>query len=128
MSVSTYEYALIRLLPRVERQEFINVGIVFSCQQKRVLQVKYELDRQRLRALDPSADPDFIEAHLHSLKRVCQGEGPLGQLSLRERFHWLVAPRSTILQLSPVHSGQGENLEACLEQLFERLVRVRPQT
>ena len=121
-----FEYGIIRLMPRVERQEFINVGVVFSCQQKRHLCCDYVLDVPRLQAFSPVLDADylaFVEQHLQAFAGVCEGKGALGALPLRERFHWLCAPRSTILQVSPVHSGVGEDLTASLEHLMNTLVR-----
>jgi hypothetical protein len=120
--VLLFEYGVIRYMPRVERQEFINVGIVFSCQQKRYLCCAFHLDRPRLTAFAPHSDLDFLDQHLQGFHGVCEGRGALGALPLRERFHWLCAPRSTIIQVSPVHSGLTENLERALEQLMQKMV------
>lgn len=117
-----FEYGVIRYMPRVERQEFINVGIVFSCQQQRYLCCTFHLDRPRLTAFAPDSDLDFLDQHLQGFHGVCEGRGALGALPLRERFHWLCAPRSTIIQVSPVHSGLTENLERALEQLMQKMV------
>lgn len=122
MPARRFEYAVIRLVPRVERQEFINVGILISCQAQRLLQARWELNSQRLQAFSPELDLDFVREHLVNLERVCQGEGPIGALPYRERFHWLAAPRSTILQLSPLHCGLSENIETSLDYLFKQLV------
>lgn len=118
----SYEYAVIRLMPRVERQEFINVGIVLSCKAQRLLQADYFLDRERLRYFAPGLDLGFVETHLRYLQAVCAGQGPIGALPFRERFHWLIAPRSTILQLSPLHAGLCQDLEGLQQHLMARFV------
>ena len=123
MPAKRFEYAVIRLVPRVERQEFINVGILISCQAQRSLVARWELKPERLAAFAPALDLDFVEAHLTNLARVCKGEGPIGALPYRERFYWLAAPRSTILQLSPLHCGFSADIEATLEHLLTQLVR-----
>jgi hypothetical protein len=123
----SFDYAIVRVVPRVERGEFLNAGVILFCSTRGWLASRIELDRERLAALAPAADPDLIESHLEIIPRVCQGgagAGPIGELSQRERFHWLVAPRSTIIQVSPVHAGVDHDLEAALDQLFERLVRL----
>ncbi len=124
MLICSYEYAIIRVMPRVERQEFINVGIVLACQAKRHLQARIELDKPRIKAFAPQLDLQMLEDYLNTLPQICQGQGPLGPVSQRERFHWLVAPRSTIIQLSPIHSGLCENLDAAMEDLLNKLVRL----
>lgn len=118
-----YEYGVIRVVPRVERQEFMNVGIVFSCQQKRHLCCAFAIDENRLRTFAPQLDCDFLWQHLQAFQGVCEGKGALGALPLRERFHWLCAPRSTIIQVSPVHSGLSDDLSASLEHLLNTMVR-----
>jgi len=124
MPICSYEYAVIRVVPRVERQEFINVGIVVACQAQRYLQARIELDRPRLKAFAPQLDLPMLEDYLSTIPLICQGQGPLGPVSQRERLHWLVAPRSTIIQLSPLHSGLCENPDAALEDLLNKLVRL----
>ena len=126
----TYDYAIIRLVPRVERGEFINVGVIVSCPAKRFLEARIELDERRLMALDPTLDPTLdvepIRAHLASIPVICAGgeqAGPMGQHTQRERFHWLVAPRSTIIQTSPVHTGCCTDPAAVLERLMDTMVR-----
>lgn len=122
----TYDYAIIRVVPKVEREEFVNVGVIVSCQAREFLEAHVELDESRLSAMDPTLDVDTIRAHLASLLTVCAGgeqAGPIGQLSQRERFRWLVAPRSTIIQTSPVHTGCCKDPTAVLEHLLDTMVR-----
>jgi hypothetical protein len=121
-----YDYAVIRVVPRVEREEFVNVGVIVSCPFKDFLEARIELDEQRLMALDSTLDIEAIRAHLATIPVICAGgeqAGPIGQLSQRSRFHWLVAPRSTIIQTSPVHAGCCENPTAVLEHLLDTMVR-----
>jgi hypothetical protein len=125
-ALSSFDYAVIRVVPRVERGEFINAGIVLFCLQQRYLRARVELDETRLRALWRDADVEAIRSHLDSFVRVCEGDpaaGPVAQLGLRERFHWLVAPRSTTIQVSPVHSGLCVSPDLALTQSFDRFVR-----
>ncbi len=124
--LSPFDYAIIRVVPRVEREEFINVGVIVSCPTKNYLKAGIELDRERLAALDPALDPAIIMKHLEAILVLCEGgaeAGPIGQLPPRSRFHWLVAPRSTIIQTSAVHTGLCEDGEAMLEHLLEKMVR-----
>lgn len=126
----TYDYATIRVVPRVEREEFINVGVIVSCPAKSFLEARIELDEQRLLAMDATLDVQSIRAHLATIPAICAGgvqAGPIGQLSQRERFHWLVAPRSTIIQTSPVHTGCCTNPTAVLEHLLNTMVRPSPR-
>ncbi len=123
---STYDYAVVRVVPRVDRGEFVNAGVIVVCAQQGWLQAHIELDEARLLALDPDADVQALRDALDAIPRVCAGgaaAGALGRLSLRERFDWLVAPRSTAVQTSPVHSGRCSDLGATLEHLLDRLVR-----
>ena len=122
-----YDYATIRVVPKVEREEFINVGVIVYCQAHKFLEARLELDEQRLLAFAPTMDVAFIHAHLAAIPAICIGgtqAGPIGQLSQRERFHWLVAPRSTIIQTSPVHTGRCTNPAAVLERLLDTMVRM----
>jgi hypothetical protein len=124
---SSFDYAIVRVVPRVEREEFVNAGVILFCLERDFLGARIELDRARVRALFPGADLAEIEEHLAAIPRICAGEegsGPIGQLSLRERFHWLVAPRSTVIQISPVHAGLCEDPAGALERLLDRMVRV----
>jgi hypothetical protein len=116
---------VIRVVPRVEREEFINVGVILSCQTRDYLDARLHLDRARLAALDPRLDPALVEQYLGVIPLVCRGTaeaGPIGQLSVRQRFHWLVAPRSTIIQTSAVHSGLCQEPAAALTHLMQRMV------
>ena len=122
----TYDYAIVRVVPRVERGEFVNVGAILSSAERGVLQARIEVDEARLRALDPTLDLAAIRAALDSIPAVCAGgaaAGAIGRLSLRERFHWLVAPRSSSVQTSAVHSGRCHDLDATMEHLMARMVR-----
>jgi hypothetical protein len=124
-----YDYAVFRVVPRVEREEFVNVGVIVSCPAKDFLEARVELDEQRLMALDSALDVESIRAHLATIPAICAGgeqAGPIGQLSQRERFHWLVAPRSTTIQISPVHTGWCENPTEVLEHLLNTMVRATP--
>jgi hypothetical protein len=122
----TYDYAIIRVVPKVEREEFINVGVIVSCPARRFLEARIELDEQRLLTLDAQLDLQPIRAHLSTIPAICTGggeAGPIGQLSQRERFYWLTAPRSTIIQTSPVHTGRCRNPGDVLEHLLNTMVR-----
>ena len=120
-----YDYAIIRVVPCAERGEFINAGVVLHCLERGFLESRVHVDGQRLLALWPGAELDLIRQHLEAFPKICAGDpdaGPIAGLSRRERFQWLVAPRSTIIQISPVHSGLCDSPEATLEELFRRLV------
>jgi Protein of unknown function (DUF3037) len=118
-----YEYATIQAVPRVERGELINVGVVLYCQRRDFLAARTHLHPERLLALDPGADLDAIRAALASWEHTCTGSGAAGEMSLGERFRWLVAPRSTILRAGPVHMGLAEDPSAELDRLVDLLVR-----
>jgi len=125
-----YDYAIVRLVPRVERGETINVGVILSCPERSFLAARIELDVARVQALHPGFDVETARAHLDAIPRICGGghdAGPLGALPARARFHWLVAPRSTVIQVSPVHSGRTDDPAAALERLVETLVRAAPR-
>ncbi|HEX6185401.1 MAG TPA: DUF3037 domain-containing protein [Pyrinomonadaceae bacterium] len=120
-----FDYAVVRVVPRVERGEFVNAGVIVSCPAKKYLKARVELDAERLAALDPRADRETVERHLAAIQRICEGgagAGPIGLLPQRARFHWLVAPRSTIIQTSPVHTGFCEDGDRMLEHLFRTMV------
>jgi hypothetical protein len=121
-----YDYAVLRVVPRVEREEFVNVGVIVSCPARDFLEARIELNEQRLAAMDSTLDVESIRAHLLTIPAICAGgaqAGPIGQLSQRERFHWLVAPRSTIIQSSPVHTGYCKDPSEVLERLLNTMVR-----
>jgi hypothetical protein len=123
---SQFQYAIVRVVPRVERGECLNAGVVLLCRPRRFLAAKVGLDEARLRAIAPDADPATILPHLAAIERIAAGDpsaGPLARLTAAERFHWLVAPSSTVIQPSDVHTGMSEDPAAELEHLFERLVQ-----
>ncbi|MCW2502153.1 MAG: hypothetical protein JWO79_437 [Actinomycetia bacterium] len=117
-----FEYALIRVVPRVDRGEQINVGVILYCQRRDYLAARIHLDEARLRALAPSIDLDQVRAALEPWELQCAGGGPSGELKLGERFRWLTAPRSTIIQPGPVHNGLTADPEADLDRLLDLLV------
>jgi chromate reductase len=122
----TYDYAIIRVVPRAEREEFINVGVIVSCPTRNFLEACIALDEQRLTVLDPALDIASLRAHLAAIPAICSGgeqTGPIGRLSQRERFYWLSAPRSTIIQVSPVHTGLCQDPAAVVQHLLDTMVR-----
>jgi hypothetical protein len=121
----SFEYAVVRLVPRVERGEFINAGVVVFCLTQKYLECRLQFDETRLLALWPELEKEQIRLHLNAFSDVCAGledAGPIAALPRRERFHWLVAPRSTVIQVSPVHSGLCDAPAEALDELFNRLV------
>lgn len=125
-ALRSFDYAVYRVVPRAEREEFVNAGVVLFCLELDFLEVRIELDRARVQALFPGADLALIEDHLNAVRTIAtggEGSGPIGKLSIRERFHWLVAPRSTVLQVSAVHTGLCESPERAIEQLMTSMVR-----
>lgn len=122
----SFDYAVVRVVPRVDRGEFVNAGVILFCSTAAFLDARIELRREPIVALDPAIDLALVESHLDAIPRICRGgpdAGPIGELPQRARFHWLVAPRSTIIQMSPVHSGVHRDPKAALEQLFAKMVR-----
>ena len=122
----SYDYAVIRVVPRVERQEFVNAGVIVWCKEQDFLEARIELDAARVHMLDAAADLDAVRRHLASISIICAGggdAGPIGKLPKRERFDWLVAPRSTMIQTSSVHTGRCDDLAATLEHLLDVMVR-----
>lgn len=122
-----YDYAVIRVVPKVDREEFINVGVILSCPDLSFLAATIKLDETRLLALDPSVDLQTVRTYLATIPLICRGgddAGPIGQLTQRERFYWLVAPRSTIIQASPVHTGRCPDPAAALRHLVSTMVDV----
>jgi Protein of unknown function (DUF3037) len=125
-AILSFDYAVLRVVPRVDREEFVNAGVLLFCMERDYLEARIALDPTRVLALFPEADLALIEEHLRAVPRISaglEGSGPIGRLSQRERFHWLVAPRSTVLQVSPVHSGLCEDPERALEHLMDTIVR-----
>ena len=116
-----FEYALIRVVPRIERGESINVGVIVYSKSFRFLRTKIDLNEDRLKALAPGADLGAVRGALSAFERACS-EGPLAEQTLGERFRWLTAPRSAIVQPGPVHAGITEDPEADLDRLFTTLV------
>lgn len=123
---SSFDYAVVRVVPRVERGEFINAGVVVFCLERRFLEARVVVDEARLKALWPGIDVDLVRRHLEAIPKIAAGDasaGPIARLSQRERFHWLVSPRSTIIQVSPVHTGLcEEEPEGMVEDLARRLL------
>ena len=120
-----YDYAVIRVVPKVDREEFINAGVIVSCPELSFLEARIKLNEPRLLALDPSVDLELVRKHLASIPTICRGgdgAGSIGQLPQRQRFHWLVAPRSTVIQTSPVHTGRCSDPAMALEHLLAKMV------
>ena len=126
LAADVYDYAIVRVVPRVEREEFINAGVVLSCQRTGFLQAAMALDVPRLLALDPAADVETVQRHLQAIVAICAGDsgcGPIARLPYRSRFHWLTARRSSIIQTSPLHTGRCTDAAAALEHIMDRMVR-----
>ena len=124
-ALSSFDYTVVRVVPRVERGEFINAGVILFCRTLRFLGARVALDPERLRALAPGIDPAEVERPLAVIPLICRGDplsGPIGRLEQAGRFHWLVSPRSTVVQTSPVHSGLCLDPEVTLEHLLETMV------
>jgi hypothetical protein len=120
-----YEYAVIRVVPRVERGELVNAGIVMFCLERDFLKARVKLDAARVRALWPDADVALLQEHLDTVPRICEGgagAGQLASLGTKERWHWLVAPRSAVVQTSPVHAGLCDDPDVELERLMQAMV------
>ena len=130
LTKAPFDYAVLRVVPRVERQELLNIGVIVFCLEKRLLEAKVQVDEARLRTLWPMLDLETVKQHADGVVRICAGDetaGPIAKLSQRERFQWLIAPRSTIIQTSAVHTGiltKDDSLADRLERLFEQLVGV----
>ncbi|MEA2641517.1 MAG: hypothetical protein QOF51_2911 [Chloroflexota bacterium] len=123
---SSFDYAVIRVVPLVEREEFVNAGVILFCRTRRYLAARIALDRDRLAALAPWLDLAEVERQLALIPLICQGDaagGPIAELPISERFHWLVAPRSTVIETSPVHTGLSEDPETTLAHLVDTVVR-----
>jgi hypothetical protein len=125
-----YDYAVIRVVPRPERGEFVNAGVLLSCPALRYLDAVIALEESRLRALCPDVDLDLVRDHLAAIPLICAGgaaAGPIGRLTQRERFQWLAAARSTMIQASPIHTGRCSDPPAALQRLVDTLVRCPPR-
>ena len=119
-----YEYAVVRVVPRVERDEFINAGVIVFAKQQRLLEARVDVNDGRLRALWADVDLGLVRQHLNAIKRICEGDpsaGPISRMSQSERFHWLTTPRSTVIQTSPIRAGLA--LDSDLEHLPDELER-----
>ena len=124
-ALCSFDFAIIRVVPRVEREEFVNAGVIVFCLEQKFLRALVHLDSVRLLALWPDLDVDLVGQHLEAIPKICKGDvdaGPIARLSARERFHWLVAPRSTMIQISPVHSGLCESPDAALQEMLRQMV------
>ena len=122
----TYDYAVVRVVPHVERGEFVNVGVIVCCATEGFLKALIEMDEARVLALDSALDLEPIREALDAIPAICAGgdaAGPIGRLSVRERFDWLVAPRSTSIQTSPVHAGRCDDLDLAMRRLMDKMVR-----
>lgn len=129
MPAEVFEYALLRVVPRVERGECVNVGVILFCKVRDFLETRLALDEARLRALDPALDLGAVREHLDAFVRMARGgpgAGALAGLAAPERFRWLTSPRSTIIQCSPVHAGKTDDPARALEHLLATMVRVDP--
>ena len=123
--LSSYDYAVIRVVPRAEREEFLNAGVILFCPEQQFLDVRLLVDDRRLQALWPEIDMDLVRRHLEAFPKICSGDpsgGAIALLSQSERFQWLVSPRSTVIQISPVHTGLCESPAETLEQLFRSTI------
>ena len=124
---SSFEYAVFRVVPRVEREEFVNAGVILFCRERDYLQARVAVDEGRLLALWPAIDLALARQHLEAIPRICAGSpeaGPIARLSQRDRFNWLTSPRSTMIQVSPVHAGLGDDPDRALDELFRARVQV----
>ncbi|QXP62071.1 DUF3037 domain-containing protein [Polaribacter sp. HaHaR_3_91] len=121
----TFEYAIIRLVPKVEREEFFNVGVILFSKRKKFLGIKYKINEDKLKALAPELELDFLNDYLNAWKLICEGNaagGKIGEFEISDRFRWLAACRSTIIQSSKTHPGLCENPEGELKDIFEKYV------
>ncbi len=123
---ASFNYAVIRVVPRVERQEFVNVGVILFCKERRYLEVAIDHALGRLRALAPNCDFEMIGGHLRTIEMICRGgpdAGRFAEWSQSERFHWLTGPSSTVIQASPVHAGLSSDPAVELDRLYDLFVR-----
>jgi hypothetical protein len=120
-----FEYAVIRIVPRVEREEFLNVGVILYCAKQKFLQAEFKLNEKRIKNFCEKINVEEVEEHLKTFEKICRGKedsGPIGKLSIAERFRWLTATRSTIIQTSRVHPGFTKDAKKTLQKLFNQLV------
>ena len=128
---NSFDYAVIRIVPAVEREEFFNAGVVLFCPEQRFLGARIYLDQAKLAAFAPEIASEEVQRRLNAIERVCAGDpgaGSIARLSQRARFHWLIAPRSTLVQVSPAHSGICEEPQTTLDRLFEEQVSPPPRS
>jgi hypothetical protein len=121
----SFDYAVVRVAPRVDREEFVNAGVIVICAEQRFLDARIHIDEPRLRALWPSLDLALVRQHLEAIPRIVAGDesaGAIAKLSQKERFHWLTSPRSTIIQVSPVRTGITSDPAAVIERLTQQLL------
>jgi hypothetical protein len=124
--ICPFDYAVIRLVPRVEREEFFNVGVIVSCPAQKFLEARIHLSEEKLKAFAPALDAETVGKYLEIITKICAGDeaaGVIGRLTPRERFYWLTAQRSTIIQTSPVHTGFCADAGEMLGRLFDKIVR-----
>ena len=119
----SYDYAFIRVVPYVDRHEFLNAGVILFCRTRRYLQARIDLDVELLRALAPHLDVELVQEHLALIPAICEGKWPVCALGLEESFHWLVAPNNTVIQAGPVHSGLCHDPDIALDHLMRALTR-----
>jgi hypothetical protein len=127
----SFNYAVVRVVPHAEREEFMNVGVILSCQTPGFLKAAFEIDEKRLKAFAPNLDVSELHAHLEAIQLICEGGdkgGPIGRLPRRARFDWLVAPRSTIVRTSAAHAGLCFDPQQALQHLLRKMVRTPPET
>ena len=125
LNKDTFEYAIIRLVPKVEREEFFNIGVLLFSKRKKFLGIKYHIDLQKLNAFAPDIEAAVLNGYLNAWKLICEGNaagGKIGDLEISDRFRWLAASRSTIIQSSKTHPGLCENPEETLQDIFEKYV------
>lgn len=122
--LSSYDYATIRVTPRLDREEFVNAGVILFCRTQRFLAAAIDVDEARVRQLAPDLCLTSLRTHLALIPRICAGEGPIGMLGQAESFHWLVSPHNTVVHTSPVHSGLCSDPAGALQALLQAMVKV----
>ncbi len=127
MPATTFDYATVRVVPRVDRDEFVNAGVIVYSAEKKFLDSRMDVNEARLKALWPSLDVESVKKHLQAIRLICEGDpagGAIARLPQKDRFHWLTSPRSAVIQVSPVRTGISSSPEALLEHLADDLVAV----